>query len=359
MQFFLDGNDWYAGYFRPERDMGGGAFQINNMLMDSTRSSGFLRSDRAPEGAFRATVPGCDRSILLENGEIDDPYFGRNMERSRWSEQAEWAFRKEFTLPEEWRKCRRVNLIFHGAGYHAAVFLNDEFLGRGTGMFAPWVFDVSMEISRTGKNVLTMIFDPAPQALPNHRSGAAAEFAAFRHCQMSFGWDWARALVSTGIFDHVELRGSENARVRDCGFRTQSLQKLRCADVDRDVSHGEEMSKSFRRRFAEVAEAVKAAVRRFKYSLFHKGRCYIAGVGRAADLIGIIEYIGGYFLKHILFFVKGGPFPREEGSFCNLCYAHFISKLLSVPASRRAQRPREIGSNSRVAGNGTALSQFK
>jgi len=220
MHLFLDGNDWYADYFRPERDMGGGVFQIHNMLMDSTRSSGFLRSDRAPEGALRATVPGCDRSVLLENGEIDDPYFGRNMERSRWSEQAEWAFRKEFTLPEAWRDCRRINLVFHGAGYHATIFLNGEYLGWREGMFAAWEFDVSTEINRTGNNVLTLIFDPAPQASPNHHHDRPADFTGFRHCQMSFGWDWARALVPTGIFDHVELRGSENARVRDCGFRT-------------------------------------------------------------------------------------------------------------------------------------------
>ena len=32
-----------------------------------------------------------------------------------------------------------------------------------------------------------------------------------------------------------------------------------------------------------------------------------------------------------------------------------LRKRRSVPSSRRAQRPREIGSNSRVAGSGTAL----
>ena len=221
MRFLLDGSDWLADYFRPESDRSEVATRLNNMLMDSARSSGFLSTDRVPEGAFRATIPGCDRSVLLENGEIDDPYFGRNMERSRWSERAEWAFRKEFSLPEEWRNCRQIRLIFHGAGYRAAVFLNDEYLGHGEGMFAAWEFDVSMEINRAGKNVLVMIFDPAPQALPDHHHDKPADFASFRHCQMSFGWDWARALVPTGMFDHVELRGSLNARVRDCGFRTR------------------------------------------------------------------------------------------------------------------------------------------
>ncbi len=221
MRFFLDGKDWQAGYFCAEGGQNANPTQINNMLMDTAASSGFLSMDSAPEGVFSATIPGCDRSVLLENGEIDDPYYGRNMERSRWSEHAEWAFRKEFTLPKEWQNCKSVRLIFRCASYQAKVYLNCDYLGEGQGMFAPWEYDVSLSINRTGKNILVVIFAPAPQACPNHEHTKPAEFAYYRHCQMSFGWDWARPLVPTGIFDHVELIGSENARVRDCAFRTQ------------------------------------------------------------------------------------------------------------------------------------------
>ncbi len=221
MHFSLDGNDWLAGYFCPDGGLGTAPTQINNMLMDSAVSAGFLSMDSTPMGVFKATIPGCDRSVLLENGEIDDPYYGRNMERSRWSEHAEWAFRKEFTLPEEWRNCRTVRLVFRCASYQAKIYLNCDYLGESQGMFAPWEFDVSLSIKRTGKNILVVIFAPAPQACPNHERTKPAEFAFFRHCQMSFGWDWARPLVPTGLFDHVELFGAENARVRDCAFRTQ------------------------------------------------------------------------------------------------------------------------------------------
>ena len=222
MQLYLDGNDWFAQYFISQNEVSiNKPRTIYNMFMDSARTAGVIRFNQSTAGMLQATVPGCDRSILLENNEIDDPYYARNVDRSRWSEKAEWAFRKEFTLPEEWKDCKHISLIFHGAGYKAAVFLNDEYLGDQTGMFHKWEFDVSKEIRREGKNVLALIFDSAPQASPDHRDDAPAEFAYFHHCQMSFGWDWARTLVPTGIFDHVELRGSELSRVRDCSFATE------------------------------------------------------------------------------------------------------------------------------------------
>ena len=61
----------------------------------------------------------------MENGEIDDPFYGRNTERSVWSEDAEWCFRKEFVLPEEWKVNRRTELLFRSAGYRATIFFND------------------------------------------------------------------------------------------------------------------------------------------------------------------------------------------------------------------------------------------
>ena len=163
MRMFLDGSDWQADYFISQEEFSKRhARTIANMFMDTARTAGFIRAGQDQPGAMKATVPGCDRSVLLENGEIDDPYYARNVDRSRWSEKAEWAFRKEFTLPEEWKNCQHISLIFHSAGYKAVVFLNDEYLGEQTGMFHRWVFDVSREIKREGKNVLSLIFAPAP-----------------------------------------------------------------------------------------------------------------------------------------------------------------------------------------------------
>ncbi|MBO4513861.1 MAG: hypothetical protein J5746_13975 [Victivallales bacterium] len=221
MRLFLDGSDWLAQYFIPQKEANKRtARTLKNMFMDTARSAGFVRADITPLDAMPATVPGCDRSVLLENKEIDEPYYGRNADRSRWPEEFEWAFRKEFTLPGEWRECRHISLKIHSAGYKAVAFLNNEYLGERTGMFQAWTYDVSKEILREGKNVLTLIFEPAPKASPNHLDDTPSEFAYYHFCQMSFGWDWARTLVPTGIFDHVELHGAALCWVRDCSFAT-------------------------------------------------------------------------------------------------------------------------------------------
>ncbi|MBE6380236.1 MAG: hypothetical protein E7047_04840 [Lentisphaerae bacterium] len=222
MHFSLNGSDWLANYYLPEpqRRIASQTGGIDGMLMDSSRTAGLMTTE-TPEDLMRVTVPGCDRTFLLENDEIDDPYFGRNTERSRWSEKAEWFLRKEFVLPPDWaEKNQRTELVFHSAGYKAVIFLNSVHLGWHVGMFSPWRIDVTDAIKPGEKNILTLIFDPAPQASPNHFWNKDAEFAQYHHCQMSFGWDWARALVPTGIFDDVELVGTGVMRIKDAYFRT-------------------------------------------------------------------------------------------------------------------------------------------
>ncbi len=227
MRLLLDGSDWLANYYLPQNQYEQLKVQyiLDSMLMDSTRSSGFLDCLKTPENAMRATIPGCDRTILLENGEIDDPYYGRNAERSRWSENAEWAFRKEFVLPPEMLECAHIDLIFHSIGYRVFGFVNDYYFGIHANQFDPWVADISEAIHRDGSpNVLTLIFDPAPKAKPNHSLEHPSEFSQYHCCQMSFGWDWARGLVPVGIFDHVEIHAVKDTRISDVHFKTCKTQ---------------------------------------------------------------------------------------------------------------------------------------
>ena len=224
MRILLDGSDWVAkDYLSPEAHaLTQRPFTLRDMLLDDARSGGFAALSGAPAGCYHATVPGCDRSVLEENGEIGDPYYGMNLERCEWSERKGWAFRKEFTLPQAFAGLAHIDLTFRSIGYSVCGFLNEGYLGRHTGMFDPWTIDVSDHVKRDGgKNMLVLLFDAAPKAAPNHCHTEPAEFAHYRMCQMVFGWDWARQMVPTGIFDHVELHGVANARIHGVHFRTQ------------------------------------------------------------------------------------------------------------------------------------------
>ena len=218
MRVLLDGNDWSANYYLADQNY---SEHGNNMLMDTIGSSGFYNAENKPLGAYKATIPGCDRSILLENGEIDDPFFGRNAERSRWSESSAWAFRKDFVIPPEMEDCAHIDLTFYSLGYCARVIVNETYMGVHTNMFVPWVIDISDAMYRNGAvNSIYIYFYPAPNADSAHYFYKPSEHAKYLFSQVNFGWDWARSLVPTGVFDHVELHGVRDARIADCYFKT-------------------------------------------------------------------------------------------------------------------------------------------
>ena len=216
----LNGDDWEAQYFisRPQFNfwMGDGR-NLANALLDSPLSSEFIFGKPCP-GAMKGRIPGCDRSFLLENGQIPDPFFGRNLERSDWSERAAWGFRKTFVVPESWRG-RRILLNFDGIDYSAFFFLNNEYLGDHTGAFLPVTWDITDFVKFGQDNLIVLEFFPAPQGEGNHRYDRPADFAYFHRTQIGFGWDWIRKFVPTGIWKDVSLISYDRVRLRQWNIR--------------------------------------------------------------------------------------------------------------------------------------------
>lgn len=231
MRFYLDSNDWEADYFVSHEDYvrwRNNGRRIQNMYLDSALTSGFLDENNLARASFRGTVPGCDRSMLLENGVIAEPFYDRNMDHSRWSENFSWGFRRRFSIPAEMRGKQRFQIHFCGIDYQANFFLNGVYLGQHTGMFIPFEADVTDSI-RNEDNLLVVIFDPVPKASPDHTdpfSPKPAEFAEYHRAQMSYGWDWMRGMVAAGIWDHVYLNANDEVRVTDFFFHTDRSGKV-------------------------------------------------------------------------------------------------------------------------------------
>ena len=225
MKFYLDGNDWEADYFITQKEYDHWVpnwWSIEKMYLDSAESANFPRPNSQYKAAFKCSIPGCDRTVLLENNVISDPYFGRNMDYSRWSENYSWAFRKTFTLPENMRNKKRFQLKFLGIDYKARVFFNNQDLCEITGMFIQHEFDVTEFINRDGENFIAIVFDPVPKASPNHTAlvdHIPTEFSQYHRSQMSYGWDWMRGMVAAGLWDSVYLSANDDARITDCFFQ--------------------------------------------------------------------------------------------------------------------------------------------
>lgn len=69
LKMLLDGNDWEADYFISSeqfRDCMNNPRNLDNMLMECAVNSDFVRRNAFMPGLMRCTIPGCDRTVLLE-----------------------------------------------------------------------------------------------------------------------------------------------------------------------------------------------------------------------------------------------------------------------------------------------------
>ena len=222
MRLYLDGPNWEAEYFisgeKEEAWRSNGRY-IDQLFMDSAVSAGFC--DGTAPATLHGRIPGCDRTMLLENGIIDEPYMGRNLEHSRWSERYSWGFRTRFNLPSEMQSAKHLTLVLRGIDYSAEIYLNGKRLASHTGAFIPVKLDITDAVVRDRENLLALVFAPLPQAMPSHKSAEPAEFAYYHRSQMSWGWDWMRAMVTTGIPDHVWVESNNDIAIEDVFFRTK------------------------------------------------------------------------------------------------------------------------------------------
>ena len=228
MELILDGKEWEADYFissdddlKQMRD----PLRIEFLGMQGAVTSNFV--DLSGHGGvlpakYRARIPGCDRTVLEDAGEIPDPMYARNLERSRWAEGYSWAFRRHFTLPEAMRNARRIRLEFAGLDYQCQVWLNGVRLGYHCDAFMAAEFDITRTVRRDGDNLLAVIFEPIYPAAPFHSHSKPAEFAYYHRMQMSYGWDWSRLLLASGIFDTVRIHAGYDGYIRDVFFRGSS-----------------------------------------------------------------------------------------------------------------------------------------
>ena len=68
-------------------------------------------------------VPGDAYTDLWRAGVIDDPYYGRNIVKTKWVIEYEWWYVKRFIIPERW-KGKVIQVIFEGVDYECQVWLN-------------------------------------------------------------------------------------------------------------------------------------------------------------------------------------------------------------------------------------------
>ncbi|GAB4315633.1 MAG: glycoside hydrolase family 2 TIM barrel-domain containing protein [Bacteroidales bacterium] len=200
-----------------------------------------------------ASVPGTVHTDLLNNGLIDDPFFGTNEEKLQWIDKHDWIYRTYIEPAPELLKKRRIDLIVKDIDTYSTILLNDSVILHTDNMFRTYRTDVK-GLLHQGKNRLEIRLEspvkrglalrnshtcwyPGAENDQSERGGLGDQRVApfLRKAQYHFGWDWGPRLVTSGIGAPVELCGWDNVWFDDVRFRLENLTPER-ADAAFDIT---------------------------------------------------------------------------------------------------------------------------
>lgn len=211
----LNGADWYCA-------------------QSYLREPAVAEIERLASQRFAATVPGEVRLDLMRAGLLkDDPFYGRNNDASRWVEEQDWWYWREFELELQPRE--RAWLALHGADYYTWTYFNGELLGEHEGMFSRQIYDITKQLRRRNRLAVRFL---APARFPRQRSTPWEKFLnRWEHrfidascdpdrrdvlkCQMSYGWDFAPELRTIGLWDDVEVIVTGEVTLFDVQVKTR------------------------------------------------------------------------------------------------------------------------------------------
>lgn len=183
---------------------------------------------------YPAEVPGVVQTDLLRNGLIPDFYKGSNIDSVQWIENEDWIYKRTIVASDSLLKHGHVDLVFKGLDTFAEVYLNDSLLGKADNMFRTWEWPIK-ELLRPGTNELKVIFrspikegaklrDAYGIQLP-HDNDPSGVSPYIRKAAYQFGWDFCPRLVTSGIWQGVELKCWSKARIVSFEFSAKPAGK--------------------------------------------------------------------------------------------------------------------------------------
>ena len=179
--------------------------------------------DSAP---VRGRIPGSVYSILLENGKMEDPFYGDNELKALKLMENDFVFERVFTAPDDILRSPAVFLRCDGLDTLCRLFLNGEYVGEACNFHRAWEYDVTGRLHE-GENTLTVkIASPTryirQKDAEKHYGGSIYAMRGFPylrkpHCM--FGWDWGPRLPDAGIWKDICLLGMDSSRIEDVRIR--------------------------------------------------------------------------------------------------------------------------------------------
>ncbi|MHB1416922.1 MAG: glycoside hydrolase family 2 protein, partial [Chloroflexota bacterium] len=180
-----------------------------------------------------ATVPGDVRVDLQAAGLIPDPL--EQPAASEWVDRRDWWYARE--LPGGLQPGQRAFVLLDGVDYLSCAYLDGDLLGTNAGMFGRLAYEVTPYLGQIGVLAIRLAGGGALPRLHLGRRQRALRWLARRlawgelypdrlatlKCQMSYGWDFAPALLTTGLWDDTWLHICDVVRIERAHARPLGL----------------------------------------------------------------------------------------------------------------------------------------
>ena len=213
----LDGSDWRMGSFAFGEGQKAAAEDV-----------------KFDDSAFKAvTVPG-DTQIQAGFTGVDRWFDSKGLIAVN---QKEWWYRKHFHAGPK-IPGTVTRLVFDGADYFAAVWLNGELLGKHEGTYVPFSFDVTDKLRYGSDNLLAVQlmhpWEPKGRGLLEYMNGdftmaypGSAVVLKKQPFYIDMDWDalpaQGNAAYDMGIWRSVHLQTSSPVTIEDLNVRTESI----------------------------------------------------------------------------------------------------------------------------------------
>lgn len=200
-----------------------------------------------------AKVPGTVYTTLLEQGKMDDPFYGENEDNIKALSEYDYEYSREFNITKDMLSMDRVILECKGIDTCSEIYINDILIAKTENMHRIYDIDLKGYITE-GTNIIRIVLHSPLKKIAREYTkfpiwGVTSTVSGYQHirkCHSSFGWDWGPQLPDLGIFRDVLIKTSNYVALKDVYVRQKHTSGKVNLDVDiRSDLYDEANTKNF------------------------------------------------------------------------------------------------------------------
>lgn len=182
--------------------------------------------------------------VLLENGLIEDPFYGMNERTLAHLSDSGCVFETEIEIDDELLKHSHLELVFLGIDTICSIFVNGKLLAKTKNMHRRYIFDIK-HIAHLGKNQIRLELSSPTQYFKEMNekhflmtNGDTIPGAAhLRKALYMSGWDWGPTLPDMGIFRPIILDAYDIDKIDSIHVRQNHTQDAVVLDIEVETRH--------------------------------------------------------------------------------------------------------------------------